>query len=93
MLSQRTPQFRLKMRTEIPKSVVHRCVPSQGSKKELQAGHSSKHSFQNILTFECDFLKKKKKKKKVSHEAGREQAESVHTKNGVPVTVIRSVSL
>lgn len=89
MLSQRTPQFRLKMRPEIPKSVVHRCVPSQGSKKELQAGHSSKHSFQNILTFECDL---KKKKKKLSHEAGREQAESLHTKNGVPVTVIRSVS-
>lgn len=75
----------LKRRIETPKSVVHRCAPLQGSKKQLQAGKQRKHSFQNILTFECD-------KKKVSHRAGREQAESVHTKNGVPVTVMRSVS-
>lgn len=74
----------LKRSTESPTSVVHRCVPLQGSKKQLQAGKQRKHSFQNILTFECD--------KKVSHRAGREQAESVHTKNGVPVTVMRSVS-
>lgn len=54
---------RLKMRIEIPKLVVHRCVPLQGSKKRLTAGKQHKHSFQNILTFECD--------KKVSHRAGR----------------------
>lgn len=80
---------RLKMRTEIPKLVIHRCVPLQGSKKQLQA---SKRSFQNILTFECDKNNNINNNNKVSHRAGREQAESVHTKNGVPVTVIRSVS-